>query len=84
MLATAGHAAAQATPNHEGTHPTAGQAVGRISVTNLSNQTLAPIVVATHRPGVTPIFVPGEAASSELATLAETGSPQPEFVILRF
>ncbi len=82
MLATAGHAAAQATPSHEGTHPTAGQAVGRISITNLSNQTLAPIVVATHRTGVTPIFVPGEAASSELATLAETGSPQALQVML--
>ncbi len=76
MLATAGHAAAQATPSHEGAHPTAGQSVGRITITNLSNQTLAPIVVATHRQGATPIFVPGEAASNELATLAETGSPQ--------
>lgn len=83
MLATAGHAAAQPTPSHEGTHPTAGQAVGRISITNLSNQTLAPIVVATHRPGVTPIFVPGKAASNELATLAETGSPQALEVMLR-
>ena len=83
LLATAGHAAAQSTTSHEGTHPTAGQAVGRISITNLSNQTLAPIVVATHRPGVMPIFVPGEAASNELATLAETGHPQALEVMLR-
>ena len=82
VLATAGHAATHATPSHEGTHPIAGQAVGRISITNLSNQTLAPIVVATHRPGVTPIFVPGHAASNELATLAETGSPQALEVLL--
>ena len=64
-------------------HASAGQAVGRISITNISNQTLAPIVVATHRKGVTPIFTAGKAASNELATLAETGSPQALEVMLK-
>lgn len=76
MLASAGHAVVQSTPSHEGPHPTVGQAVGRISITNLSNQGLAPVVVATHRPGVTPIIVPGRSVGYELATRAETGIPQ--------
>lgn len=73
LLASAGQAAV---------HASAGQAVGQISITNISNQILAPIVVATHRKGVTPIFTPGTAASNELATLAETGSPQALEVVL--
>ncbi len=74
LLASAGQAAA---------HASAGQAVGQISITNISNQTLAPIVVVTHRKGVTPIFTAGKAASNELATLAETGSPQALEALLR-
>ena len=38
--------------------------------------------MATHRKGVTPIFTAGKTASNELATLAETGSPQALEVML--
>lgn len=79
-LATAGQAPAQAIAAVDAT---AGQAVARVSIANLSNQILAPIVVPTHRKGAMPIFTPGDAASSELATLAETGSPVPLETLLR-
>jgi len=80
LLATAGQAPAQATAAVDAT---AGQAVAKISITNLSNQILAPIAVATHQKGAMPIFTPGAAASSELATLAETGNPVPLETLLR-
>ncbi len=55
--------------------PSAGQAVGKISITNISNHILAPILVVTHRKGVSPVFTPAMPASKELAELAEAGSP---------
>ena len=36
---------------------------------------MSPVVVGTHRASATPLFTPGGVASSELVTLAETGSP---------
>lgn len=43
-----------------------------ISVTNLTKgQPLSPITVATHTNRLTPLYVPGEAASAELAAVAE-------------
>ncbi len=56
-----------------------GQANGKrlmVSITNLTKgQIMSPVVVGTHRASATPLFTPGAAASSELITLAETGSP---------
>ena len=72
LLATGGQAPAQATAAVDAT---AGQAVAKISITNLSSQSPAPITVATHQKGAMLIFTPGAAASCELATLAETGNP---------
>ena len=49
-------------------------AVATITVTNLmKGQILTPAVYITHNPEAPPLFVPGEAASSELASLAEQG-----------
>ena len=49
-------------------------AVAAITVTNLmKGQILTPAVYITHSPEAPPLFVPGEAASSELAALAEQG-----------
>ena len=75
LVLTASPAAAQANAVEAAVEASAGQAVGQIKITNISNQILAPIAVATHRMGDMPIFVPGLAASNELTTLAETGSP---------
>ena len=50
-------------------------AVATVTVTNLAKgQILTPAVFCTHSPEAPPLFVPGEPASVELATLAETGS----------
>lgn len=52
----------------------AGQAVGLITITNLTKgQNIAPVVVATHSWSAEPLFVPGLPASAELAELAEEG-----------
>ena len=49
-------------------------AVATVTVTNLAKgQILTPAVFYTHSPDAPPLFVPGEPAISELATLAETG-----------
>lgn len=49
-------------------------AVATVTVTNLAKgQILTPTVFYTHSPDAPPLFVPGEPASSELATVAETG-----------
>ncbi len=49
----------------------------KVTITNLSpGQPLAPVMVATHRPGVS-FFEAGEAPSDELAHLAEAGDGQP-------
>lgn len=61
---------------------TTAQADGRmvqykVTVTNLTpGQPLAPIMAATHRPGIN-FFEVGEAPSDELARLAEAGDGQP-------
>ena len=50
-------------------------AIAIITVTNLTKgQILTPAVVITHSADAPPLFVPGEAASTELAALAELGS----------
>ena len=50
-------------------------AVATVTVTNLAKgQILTPAVFYTHSPEAPPLFVPGEPASVELASLAETGS----------
>jgi len=49
----------------------------KVTITNLTpGQPLAPVMVATHRPGVD-FFNVGEAPSDELARLAEAGDGQP-------
>ena len=49
----------------------------KVTITNLTpGQPLAPVMVATHRPGVE-FFKVGEAPSDELARLAEAGDGQP-------
>lgn len=49
----------------------------KVTITNLTpGQPLAPVMVATHRPGFE-FFVEGEAPSDELAMLAEAGNGQP-------
>ena len=43
-----------------------------VTVTNLTRgQIISPVVVASHRAGFEPLFVPGEPASAELAAVAE-------------
>ncbi len=54
---------------------TAGQAVGKISITNISHQKIAPILVVVHRKSASPVYTVGMPASAELASLAEAGSP---------
>ena len=50
-------------------------AVATVTVTNLAKgQILTPAVFITHNDETPPLFVPGEAASSELSALAEQGS----------
>ena len=50
-------------------------AVATIKVTNLmKGQILTPTVFITHNAETPPVFVPGEAASTELAAVAEQGS----------
>ena len=50
-------------------------AVATVTVTNLAKgQILTPAVFITHSDETPPLFVPGEAASSELSALAEQGS----------
>ena len=50
-------------------------AVATVTVINLAKgQILTPAVFYTHNPEAPPLFVPGEPASLELASLAETGS----------
>lgn len=54
-----------------------------ITVTNLTRgQSFTPILVATHRPGVT-LFSEGEPASAELAAMAEGGDTGPLTNVLR-
>ena len=49
----------------------------KVTITNLTpGQPLAPVMVATHRPGVA-FFKVGEAPGDELARLAEAGDGQP-------
>jgi len=49
----------------------------KVTITNLTpGQPFAPVMVATHRPGVS-FFKLGEAPSDELAHLAEAGDGQP-------
>ena len=54
-----------------------GEAKGKrlmVSITNLTKgQIMSPVVVGTHRASATPLFTPGEAASSALIKLAESG-----------
>jgi len=48
-----------------------------VTITNLTRgQTFTPILLATHQPGVS-IFKLGDPASTELATIAESGNPGP-------
>ena len=61
---------ALAQDQEEGPEP----AVATITVTNLmKGQILTPAVYITHSPEAPPLFVPGQAASLELASLAEQG-----------
>ena len=54
----------------------------QVTVTNLTRgQQFTPILVASHKPGVK-LFVLGEQASSELATLAEEGNTGPLSALL--
>lgn len=54
-----------------------------ITVTNLTRgQSFTPILVATHKPGVS-IFVEGAPASAELAAMAEGGDTGPLTSVLR-
>lgn len=54
-----------------------GDADYEVTITNVTKaQIFAPIVVATHRKNFR-AFTPGEPASPELATLAESGNPGP-------
>ena len=76
LLVFASPFAAQANGVETAVNVSAGQAVGQIRITNISNQPMAPIAVATHRMGLKPIFEPGLPPSAELATLAETGNTQ--------
>ncbi|MGD8560820.1 MAG: spondin domain-containing protein [Gammaproteobacteria bacterium] len=49
----------------------------KVTVTNLTgHQPLSPILVATHRGGMS-FFQPGETASDELAAMAEAGNAMP-------
>lgn len=49
----------------------------KITITNLTHgQPLAPVMAATHRPGIT-FFEEGQAPSDELAMLAEAGDGNP-------
>ncbi|MGB5339867.1 MAG: spondin domain-containing protein [Gammaproteobacteria bacterium] len=53
----------------------AGGKMYEVTVTNLTRgQSFTPILVASHRPGVPPLFTVGHAASDELAALAEGGA----------
>jgi len=48
-----------------------------VTITNITRgSSFTPILVASHRPGVT-LFTPGQPASAELATLAEGGDIMP-------
>jgi hypothetical protein len=53
-----------------------------VTVTNLTRgQTFTPVLVATHRAGVT-LFTPGKPASEALTTLAEEGDTAPLTALL--
>ena len=53
------------------------QATSEVTITNLTRgQVFTPILVVSHDRSVR-LFTPGEAASPELAELAESGSPDP-------
>lgn len=53
-----------------------------VTVTNLTRgQTFTPVLVASHRKGVT-LFSPGKSASAELANLAEEGATAPLAALL--
>ena len=55
----------------------ADEAEFEVTITNLTrDQQFTPILVATHKAGVR-LFTPGDPASTELATLAETGATGP-------
>jgi hypothetical protein len=54
-----------------------------VTITNLTRgQQFTPVLVASHRPGVK-LFMAGEAASAELATLAEEGNTAPLAALLQ-
>lgn len=60
----------------------AGDATYEVSITNLTRaQTFTPILVASHRGGVS-LFEAGSAASTELAALAEGGDVDPLTTLL--
>lgn len=51
--------------------------VFEVTITNITNfQIFTPLLVASHRRGIK-IFTPGQPASDDLATLAESGDPGP-------
>ena len=55
-----------------------GQAVGQITITNLTKgQIFAPVLVVVHNAMADPIFHPGHPASAELRQLAEEGRTNP-------
>ena len=54
-----------------------------VTVTNLtSGQIISPVVVATHRSGLTPLYMFGSPASSELASIAEDAVNDPLVALL--
>jgi len=54
----------------------------QITITNLTlGQPIAPLMAATHRPGIS-FFKAGDAATPELATLAEAGDGNPMAALL--
>jgi hypothetical protein len=60
-----------------------GQRLYKVTITNLSKaQIFAPILVASHKNTVN-MFEPGDAASPELATLAESGNTGPLEALLQ-
>ena len=70
----ASSSAHRATAQEAPVPPAVEPAVATVTVTNLAKgQILTPAVFYTHSPEAPPLFVPGEPASLELASLAETG-----------
>ncbi len=53
-----------------------GAKIYEVTITNLTNSiTFTPILVASHRKGLGPLFTLGEAASTGIAEIAEGGDP---------